>query len=79
MIDEPLDIENIQLKIEEYQKKIRYNFIMIHNEELEEHQVSQVINETNKLKESVYTLQNKLKELYRQMYSGSKKEFARNI
>lgn len=79
MVNEPLNIEDIQRKIAEYQKKMRYNYSMLQNDELEDQQRSRVVNETNELKEMVVSLQNRLKELYREMFTGSKKELVRIV
>jgi protein-arginine kinase activator protein McsA len=72
MLDDSLHIENIQRQIADYQKKIQHKYRIIHNEDLEDHQSARIIDEINQLKESVYSLQNKLKEMYRNMFSGSR-------
>lgn len=79
MVNEPLNIEDIQRKIAEYQKKMRYNYSMLQNDELDDQQRSRIVTETNEFKELVISLQNRLKELYREMFTGSKKELVRII
>ncbi len=70
---EALNIEAIKSRISEYQKKIELNYSVLHNEELEDYETSKIIEETNQIREMVYTLQNRLKDMYKEMFSGTKK------
>lgn len=77
MLDEPLHMDEIQRRIAEYQKKIRYNYSILQSDELEDNQRHRILNETDNLKDLVFSLQNRLKELYREMFTGSTKEHVR--
>ncbi len=77
MLDEPLHMDEIQRRIAEYQKKMRYNYSILQSDELEDSQRYRILNETNELKDLVFSLQNRLKELYREMFTGSNKELVR--
>lgn len=77
MLDEPLHMDEIQRRIAECQKKIRYNYSILQSDELEDNQRYRILNETNDLKDLVFSLQNRLKELYREKFTGSTKELVR--
>lgn len=72
-MNENTTIENIQKLIRECQKKIQFNYSILHSEELEENISKTLIDEINFLREKVMDYQAKLKTLYKEVFSGSSK------
>lgn len=72
-MNENIAIENIQKLIRECQKKIQFNYSILHSEELEEKISQALIDEISFLREKVMGYQAKLKILYKEVFSGSTK------
>ena len=72
-MNENTPIENIQGLIRECQKKIQLNYSILHSEDLEENISKALIEEITSLREKVTGYQVKLKILYKELFSGSRK------
>ena len=72
-MNENIAIENIQRLIRECQKKIQYNYSILHSEDLEENVSKTLIQEIGSLREEVMGHQVKLKILYKELFSGTSK------
>jgi hypothetical protein len=72
-MEESTAIENIQGLIRECQKKIQMNYSILHSEDLEEKVSKALIEEISSQREKVLGYQANLKNLYKELFSGSRK------
>ncbi len=72
-MNENTPIENIQRLIQECQKKIQLNYSILHSDDLEDNIAKSLIEEIGALRERVTNYQARMKVLYKELFSGSRK------